>query len=342
MATEYLTTSDVSLVPGEGQLSSGSDATLNPFIYSAPMDTVTGYDLTKALLSLGEYPIVSRFLPLEERIQCIQDFGEDPNVFLAVGFKEINTFLALCKDIKEKVNITLDIAHGDMSKAHATTNFLSVSPQINKIMSGSICTPDAAMRAILAGCTHLRVGVGPGAACTTRLMTGVGVPQLTAVFKIWERLIHNFNHYPIFKGKNIHIIADGGIKHPGDAVKYLAAGADGIMMGSAFSDVCESAGWKDPVGDLKQPWKRYRGQASASFQYDTYGKASACSEGASGPVILKDKDYIAAYVINEYRAGLQHGISYLGLHDQQELSPKNCQFIKVTPSGYHEGTPHGV
>ena len=196
LETEFLTVNDVSLVPQAGVVPSRKDVEITPFIYSAPMDTVTGYEMAKALLEANEFPVVSRFISIDEQWKILQEFIGHPNLFFAVGIgKDIQRLLNLFADVcaanegeeqfeDPKFNIALDVAHGDMLGAHEAAAFLRTQPFIDKIMSGSICTPDAAERAVKSGCTHLRVGVGPGAACTTRLKTGVGIPNLSAVYLI--------------------------------------------------------------------------------------------------------------------------------------------------------------
>ena len=258
LATEWLTTRDVSLLPGIGTANSRSDIDIGPFIYSAPMDTVTGLQLTNAMAAVGEFPVVSRFV--KDRKECLQAHWDNPNVFFAIGFSDLSDPSFWIKN-SNPVNVTLDIAHGDMWKAHEATANLRTNPFVRYIMSGSICTVGASIRAIKHGCTHLRIGVGPGAACTTRLKTGVGAPNLSAVYRIHAHLVANGLR------KQVTLIADGGIKEPGDAAKYLAAGADAIMIGGVLSKVRESAGWLRGVRSTNAClYKSYRGQASAEFQ----------------------------------------------------------------------------
>ena len=368
---EFLTTSDVALVPQRGTLRSRLDAKLKPFIYSAPMDTVTGFGTTKEMMRLDEFAVVSRFISEEERTSIAEKWMGRSNLFWAIGLNDVPDFLAFAqKHLPKytKANIAIDIAHGDMDLAHELVASIRKDEILNSvigfIMSGSICTAHAADRAIDAGCTHLRIGVGPGAACTTRLMTGIGVPQLSAVYNIHKQLS--------FSGRreSVVLIADGGIKHPGEAVKYLAAGADAIMMGSAFSKALESPGWtkhqqplKDFLEELAGPdihnpnpipfplpeppvrlSKSYRGQASGAFQKDIYGKENICPEGASSDVFFWDSQTTIESIVFKYRGGLASAMSYMGIDDLDNLNPENPNvvFIKQTASAYIEGTPHGT
>ena len=334
--TEYLTADDVILCPQQGVLQSRSEAEILPFIYSSPMDTVTGYELTSSMLENGHYPVVCRFLD-EEWEKTFIDYYTDPRVFFAIGSKEQDT-KALKKLITERtfsdkveISINIDVAHGDTVYMNKLYEYYSNQPYIGYIMSGSICTPEAAERAVRAGCTHLRVGIGPGSACTTRLKTGCGMPQLTAVYKIHKHL------QKIGRRNNVSIIADGGVRYPGDAVKYLAAGADAIMMGQRFSPCYESAGWYEQDGKTV---KRYRGQASAEFQKEMLSQTPDCAEGASTNTFVPQ--FNCRTVINEFEGGVRSALSYLGLRSISELQPSNITFYKVTQAAQQEGQPHAT
>ena len=335
---EYLTINDVVLKPRLGILKSRSEAQLNKFIYSSPMDTVTGAEMTETMLSLGEYPVVCRFLDDWEK--TLKAHYNNPDVFFAIGAKkeQLQRFVEILTELQDgeedfpKISVALDIAHGDSMLAHNVTKWLSQWDFIGHIMSGSISTPEAALRAVAAGCTHLRVGVGPGSACTTRLMTGCGLPNLSAVYQIGEAV----SLLPY--SEDVSIIADGGIKYPGDAVKYIAAGADAVMLGNALSTSNESAGWTKDEDNNKT--KRYRGQASRSFQEEVLSKSPDCAEGAIGPTLTPTGS--CEEVIKRFRGGMRSAISYLGLTSMDELTPDNVTFVKVTSEGFIEGTPHGT
>ena len=348
----YPAADDLLLVPRKGILKSRNDAEISSFIYSAPMDRVTGYWLTKKMLELNEFPVVSRFLPEEERIRCIREFHSTP-AFFAIGgtpehikkfLTEINTAIKIDEKDFTHLNVAIDIAHG-----HSTTGLEAISflhkecPFVRNIMSGSIATRSAALDCVEAGATHLRVGIGPGSACTTRLMTGIGVPNISAVYHIAREI-----------GNGAAIIADGGIKNPGDAVKYLAAGAHGVMMGHEFAKTFESPGWDvrlpdytgqtlmcGPNGrDLPKLYvKTYRGQASAEFQQDRSGEASWCPEGASSKEMVWDGSTVETLIM-KYRGGLASAISYLGLSKMSELTPEYVEFIQITNAGRIESVDH--
>lgn len=352
--TQLLSADDVLLEPQLGKLSSRSDAELLPFIYSAPMDTVTGFALAKAMIEQDEVPVICREISDEEYCHCIRSF-HNTAAFFAVGATptELQRFIARVQQVQEhlpespKLNVAIDIAHGDSVVAYTALKFLREYDFVGDIMSGSICTPAAALRSIAAGCTHLRIGVGPGSVCTTRMMTGVGVPQLSAVYLIHRELTK------VNKRAHAILIADGGIKYPGDAVKYLSAGADAIMMGSVLSKTKESLGWEarwpepepNKVISFPQPdpepvfVKRFRGHASADFQKDHRGLANRCPEGTSTREFVWDGQTVQS-VCEKFRGGVASAISYLGLTSMAELSPETVRFMRITTSTFMESMPH--
>ncbi len=343
---ENLTVDDVLLVPRMGKLRSRKEAEMAPFIYSAPMDTVTGYHLAIALNRAGHIPVVCRAMTKDWSLAAEWVWDTDAHIFLAVGpgdssLNSLRYFLDYQPDCH--LSVAIDIAHGHSEIGKELTLKLREIPQVVEIMSGSICTPQAAADCLRWGCTHLRVGVGPGSLCTTRRMTGVGYPQLSAIYNIYKATMFERNN----RGP-VTIIADGGIREPGDAVKYLAAGADAIMLGRAFSRCEESAGWVEHNTGYVQPpsmepvilkHKRYRGQASYSFQMDN-GKSGQFVEGETGSKITPQGT--VQDIVDKYEAGVRSAISYLGLTSIHDLKPENVEFIRQTTSGYIEGSPHGL
>jgi IMP dehydrogenase len=351
---QLLSADDVLLEPQLGVLTSRSEAELTPFIYSAPMDTVTGYELAKALLEEDEVPVICREISDEEFGNCLRSFHATAALF-AVGATatELQRFVTRVEQVQEhlpesvKINVAIDIAHGDSLIAYTAIKFLRDFSFIGDIMSGSICTPAAALRSVAAGCTHLRIGVGPGSVCTTRMMTGVGVPQLSAVYLIHRELVKS--------GKRGHavLIADGGIRYPGDAVKYLSAGADAIMMGSIFSKAQEALGWEtrwpeanpNEVISFPRPnpvpihVKTFRGHASAEFQIDHRGASNRCPEGTSTREFQWDGQTVFS-ICEKFRGGVASAISYLGLRSLADLNPQSVQFMKITTSTFMESMPH--
>lgn len=332
-----LAADDVLLVPQRGVLQSRRDAIVTAEIYSAPMDTVTGYRVSKRMLELDAFPVLCRNLQEEEWYATVQEFHDHPNFWIAMDAK--GAILERLENLKLRgqINVAIDIAHGYSPLGIDAVVRLQSLDYVKGIMTGSIVTEGAGRTLIKAGATHLRVGIGPGSACTTRLMTGVGFPQLSAVAQM--------------RDLPATVIADGGIRYPGDAVKYLAAGADGVMLGGLFSQTIESPGWREEVAPLdldeivrfpaepKTVYKKsYRGHASAAFQKDHFGTASSCPEGASGPEFTWDGTTVED-VVTRFRHGIQSACSYMGVASSDELPPL---FIRNTQAGIQEGQPHGV
>lgn len=318
---------DISLVPQYGVIPSRSLAALRPYIMAAPMDTVCGYDLTKKMLELGEYPIVCRYLK-QDWENSLRDFWDHPLCFFALpALKDISTYLEIIdRSINKyyfsdfKINVAVDIAHGDSIVAQETIKYLRSQEWVGDIISGSVCTKEGAQRSLEWGANWIRCGVGPGVACSTRVITGFGVPQASAIEQIASVV-----------GKNL--IADGGIQTSGDANKYLALGATHIMLGSKLSKTTESSGWTLKADKLV---KQFRGQASNEFMIQTLGKSSKAPEGVSSKEFSPEGSL--EDVIEYFRAGARGAISYAGGAELNDL--KGTPYCFITESGAKEGRPN--
>src|SRR3989344_19949 len=232
--------------------------------------------------------------------------------------------------------IVIDIAHGHNLRAVETTKLLrkTFGTKI-EIIAGNIATPEAARDLAKAGADGLKVGIGPGAACTTRIVTGVGVPQLTAIMDVAKEA----------EKLGIPFIADGGIKNSGDLSKALAAGADTAMIGNLLAGTKESPG--EYVLERGVAYKYYRGMASyeastEKTRIDGVGGAGdgffRSPEGASGRVPYRGE---VSMVVTDLVAGLRSSMSYLGAKTLKEFK-KNAEFIRMTDAGRTESGPHGV
>jgi len=229
--------------------------------------------------------------------------------------------------------IVIDIAHGHNIRVLQTLKELrkKFGNKI-EIIAGNIATPEAALDLIKIGVDGLKIGIGPGAACTTRVVTGVGVPQLTAIQDVVK----------IAKKHNVPVIADGGIKNSGDFSKALAAGAQTAMIGRLLAGCKESPG--EYVMERGVAYKYYRGMASHEAGSDKAqldgGKDdfTRAPEGASGKISYTGE---ASMIISDLTAGLRSSMSYLGAHTLSEFS-KNAEFIRITSAGLSESKPHGI
>lgn len=232
--------------------------------------------------------------------------------------------------------ITVDSAHGDsLNVLNVVKKIRAAYPDLD-LVAGNIVTVEAAKHLIEAGVDCVKVGIGPGSICTTRIVAGVGVPQITAVGDVYEYC----------KDKGVCVIADGGIKQSGDIVKALAAGGDCVMLGSMLAGCTEAPG--DEVIYSGRKFKVYvgmgslaamkRGSADRYFQNKNTVAKKLVPEGIEGRVPYKGD---LADTIYQLCGGIRSGMGYCGSKDIPTLKEKAC-FIRITPSGLKESHPHDV
>jgi IMP dehydrogenase len=231
--------------------------------------------------------------------------------------------------------VTVDTAHGHSKGViDMVIAIKSRFPDL-QVIAGNIATADAARALAEAGADAVKVGIGPGSICTTRIIAGVGVPQLYAVFECAQAL----------KGTGIPVIADGGIKQTGDIVKAIAAGASTIMAGSLFAGVEESPG--ETIIYEGRKFKSYRGMGSVEamqhgskdryFQDDEDVVTKLVPEGIVGRVPYKGT---LAEVIYQYIGGLRAGMHYCGAATIDDL--QEAKFVRITAAGMRESHPHDI
>jgi IMP dehydrogenase len=238
--------------------------------------------------------------------------------------------------VKSGVDVVcVDTAHGQSKGViEAVKKIRAAYPKLD-IIAGNIATGSAARDLVKAGANAVKVGIGPGSICTTRIVSGVGVPQLSAVLSVYE----------VCKDLNIPVIADGGIKHSGDVVKALAFGADVIMAGSMFAGTDEAPG--DTIMMNDQKFKKYRGMGSLGamqrgskdryFQEDQNDLTKLVPEGVSGHVSYKGA---LAEIIHQYIGGLRAGMGYLGAENIVKL--RGASFYTITSAGLNESHVHDI
>lgn len=232
--------------------------------------------------------------------------------------------------------ITLDSAHGHSQNIiNAVKEIRAKYPNLD-IIAGNIVTPQAAKDLVEAGANTVKVGIGPGSICTTRVVAGVGVPQITAINDVYDYI----------KTTDACLIADGGIKLSGDIVKAIAAGADCVMLGSLFAGCTESPGeemiyqgrkFKSYVG-MGSLAAMKRGSADRYFQEKDTIVKKLVPEGIEGRVAYKGD---LADTVYQLCGGLRSGMGYCGCHTIQELK-ENSVFIRITNAGLRESHPHDV
>jgi IMP dehydrogenase len=241
---------------------------------------------------------------------------------------------ALCKSGADL--IVIDTAHGHSKRViDAVGSIKRMFPGV-EVMAGNIATAEAAEALIKAGVGAIKVGIGPGSICTTRVVAGVGVPQITAISECSK----------VAREYGVPLVADGGVKYSGDITKAIAAGADVVMIGSLFAGTEESPG--DTVLYQGRAYKTYRGMGSISamqngskdryFQDDVEIAGKLVPEGIEGRVPLRGP---LSATIHQLMGGLRAGMGYTGCGNINELQQKKC-FIKITGAGLKESHVHDV
>jgi IMP dehydrogenase len=332
-----------------------------PFV-SSPMDTVTESELAIALGELGGIGIIHRNLTIEDQVKEVKKVksssassGQALLVGAAVAGKKyeerVNALVKAEVDV-----IVIDSAHGFTSVVINAIEFIKKKYPSLEVIAGNVATENGAKELIKAGVDGLRVGMGPGAICTTRIISGMGMPQITAITET-AKIAH--------KAK-VPVIADGGIKYSGDIVKALASGASSVMMGSFFASAVESPGKTIKIPSKNVPnrfkdalnkrdgfyyFKEYRGMGSVGamkkgekikseeeFHGKDYKDKTLIAEGVEGLVPTKGsvKD-----LLDQAIGGIRSGMTYTGCKSIKDLWERS-QFIQITQASLTESHPHDV
>ena len=331
-----LTFDDVLIVPAKSEVRSRRDPRLETQltrkirietpIVSANMDTVTEAEMAIAMGQLGAFGILHRFMPINDQIAQVRKCRE-------AGLKNVGASIGVVDDFKERAKalseaganvLTVDIAHGHSVSMIETVQWLKDSLPNVEVIAGNLATPDAAVDLIEAGADAIKVGIGPGSMCTTRIITGCGVPQLTAI-AICAEVAHSYS---------VPIIADGGLRTSGDIVKAFAAGASTVMLGSML------AGTLETPGEIKGGRKQYRGMASKAAQVSWRGGVpeGMAAEGEATMLAIKGR---VRDVVLELTGGIRSGMSYVNATEVHEIR-KKARFIEMSASGVSESRAHGV
>jgi IMP dehydrogenase len=334
-----LTFDDVLLMPRHSEMNSRrspnlesrvtKNFTLKTPIISANMDTVTEAEMAIKMAELGGLGILHRFMSPEEQVNQVKLMREKIKLLglpiaASIGVKEEGMKRAdMLADAGVDI-FTIDIAHGDSVMMLEVLNYVKKKyPKID-VIAGNTAMPDGVQRLINHGADAVKVGIGPGSMCTTRIITGCGVPQLTAV----AMCVLEAQKY------GVPVIADGGIKTSGDIVKAFAAGAQTVMLGSMLSGCLETP------GEIEGGRKRYRGMASKDAQVSWRGElpTGMAAEGESRWVACKGS---VSNIVNELSGGIRSGMTYLNATNISEIH-QNARFMEMTSSGMMESKPHGL
>jgi IMP dehydrogenase len=343
MLQTALTFDDVLLVPKYSSITSRSEVdlrvNLDPTrqfslpVISSPMDTVTEVDMCVAMSNHGGLGIIHRYNSIQEQVELVKDAklgGASIYVGAAVGSTGDYHERAL-ELFKNGVDvICVDVAHGHHQNVKEALDKLQhlkdTAIGTVHIMAGNVATGKAFQDLSDWGADSIRVGIGGGSICSTRIQTGFGVPNLAAIFDCAQT--------QAYKSGKTKLIVDGGIKNSGDMVKAFAAGAHFVMCGSLLAGTDESPGEMFIDGNGVK-MKNYRGMASREAQTDWRGKSSA-PEGIS--TFIKHKGSVNP-ILDDIRGNIQSGFSYAGARNFTELSGK-VQFIQQTSAGAAESFTH--
>lgn len=307
-------------------------------LLSSPMDTVTTAPMAIALGKLGGLGVIHRNFSISRQVLEVMAAKKEISlVAAAVGVGE---------DLKERVErlsqagagvIVIDSAHGYSKWVIEATKYISSKYKDIVLISGSVATTAGAKALIEAGAKVLRVGMGPGSICTTRIVAGMGVPQITAILET----------VAIAKKFDIPVLSDGGLRFSGDIVKAIAAGASMVMSGSLFAGCLEAPG-KIKVFRGKK-YKTYRGMGSQSAMKEgsaaRYGQEykkgrgnKLVAEGVEGMVPFKGT---VEDVVSRLCGGLQTGMYYAGVKNIRQLQ-ENTRLMRVTQASLIESHPHDI
>ena len=344
---EALTFDDVTLAPKysdilPSEVNTSTQLTPNlklkiPLLSSA-MDTVTESKMAIAIAKAGGIGVIHRNLNIKNQILEIKKVKKQKLLVGAAVGAGPNEFDRAKAIIQEGVDlIVVDTAHGHTKKVGEIIKFIKKLKN-NKITlcAGNIATPEAAKFLIKLGVDIIKIGIGPGSICTTRLVAGIGVPQLSAILSVRNGL----------KNKNVKIISDGGIKYSGDLAKAFAAGADAVMIGSLFAGTDETPG--KLIKKNGKLFKSFRGMGSVGamnkgsadryFQTKQKDASKYVPEGVEG--FVKYKGDVGS-IIYKLIGGLKSSMGYLGSKNIAKLRIKP-NFVKITKAGFYESMVHNV
>ena len=323
---------------------------------SAPMDTVTESELSIALARAGGIGFIHRNLTVTKHADEVAKVKKEKLLVGAAvsaeGYAErVNALVKAGVDV-----LIVDSAHGHAKTILDAISFLKNTYPTLQIIGGNIATAEGALALIKAGADGLRIGMGPGAICTTRIVSGMGVPQMSALLEI----------APVAIKYKVPYIADGGITYSGDMTKALAAGASTLMMGSFFASCVESPGekvllekehvplrFKDILKIEKKEYmfKSYRGMGSigamqaganlkseGEFHGKSYSDRTLVAEGVEGLVPIKGT---VSEMLEQAIGGIKSGMYYVGAKTIEELH-KKAQFIRISQASLKESHPHDI
>ena len=344
---EALTFDDVTMIPKYSEVlpsevdtstKLSNNLTLKIPLLSSAMDTVTESKMAIAIAKVGGIGVIHRNLDIKKQIQEIRKVKKEKllvGAAVGAGPLELKRAKAL---LKENIDlIVVDTAHGHSKKvAEIIKAIRKMKTKKTTLCAGNIATAEAAKFLIKLGVDIVKVGIGPGSICTTRLVAGIGVPQLSAIIEVKKGV----------KNNKTKIISDGGIKYSGDIAKALSAGADAVMIGSLFAGSLETPG--KLIKKNGKLYKSFRGMGSVGamnkgsadryFQIKQKDASKYVPEGVEGFVKYKGD---VKNIIYKLIGGLKSSMGYLGAKKVTFLKNKP-NFVKITKAGFYESMVHNV
>ena len=332
---------DVLMVPQESSIESRNQIDISTWIglgrksikldfpvIAAPMDTVCEYQMATTLRKNGSLGIIHRYMDIETQSKMVK-ICNDNNIAVGAAVGATGDYLerafSLCHNGANL--ILVDTANGHNKNAVKAVEKLRTNLVFNiNIIAGNVSTEYAFKELSYAGADSIRVGIGGGAACTTRIVTGHGMPTLQSIIDIRKSIGDDYE---------TSIIADGGIRTSGDAVKALAAGADCVMVGSAFAGTDEAPG--AIITENSKQYKAFRGMASFDAQQNR-NQPTSVVEGISTKIPYKGS---VVDVINAWAGGIRSGLSYSGVRSIKELYNESM-YVTVSQASLGESVPHAL
>ena len=344
---EALTFDDVTLAPNYSEIlpsetntsiKLSKNLTLKIPLISSAMDTVTEGSMAAAIAEKGGIGVIHRNLSIEKQIFEIKKVKQKKLLVGAAVGASSEEHRRAKRILKENLDlIVVDTAHAHTKKVSDIIKMIvKTKPKKTTLCAGNIATAEAAKFLIKLGVDVIKVGIGPGSICTTRLVAGIGVPQLSAIMNVKSGV----------GNRKVSIIADGGIKFSGDIAKALAAGADAVMIGSLFAGTDQAPG--KIIKKNGKLFKSFRGMGSIGamnkgsadryFQTKQNNSSKYVPEGVEGFVKYKGK---VDKVIYQLVGGLKSSMGYLGSKKITHLR-KKPKFYKITKAGFFESMVHNI
>ncbi len=356
--SEGLTFDDVLLVPQysnvvplETNLETNltKNIKLNIPIIASPMDTICDHNMAITMAQMGGIGIIHKNFSIEDqceevkKVKNIKDF-ESTAVKGKDGKLLVSASVSIGSDFEDRLKalyntgidvVVIDSAHGHSENILYAVRYSKTNFPDLEVIAGNIATKEAALDLIEAGADALRVGIGPGSICTTRVIAGVGVPQITAIMEVSSACKHT----------NVKIIADGGIKTSGDICKAFGAGANVVMLGQMLSGTDEAPGEIIEIDGVK--YKSYVGMGSlvamkrgSSERYFQNAKKQSKLVPEGIEALVKYKGSVRD-ILFQICGGIRSGLGYNGARNIAEISRK-AKFIKITNNGLNESHPHSL